>query len=274
MSNLRKYKRSDYQQLDDYYEQKIQQIHIVGQFANLMLKNYDAALQYVHDYFYVDYRDFINKYFKDNKADLSRTITKKLYQKLFGSLSEKQLAIINDHTSQHIVVAAGPGSGKTRVLVHKLAALLLMEDVKRDQLLMLTFSRAAATEFKQRLIDLTHSAAFYVEVKTFHSYCFDLLGRPGTLNEADNVVKKAAEMIREGDVEQDKITKSVLVIDEAQDMSEDDFALVEALMQRNETMRVIAVGDDDQNIYAFRGSDSKFMRELLSKYDAMQYELT
>ena len=274
LSNLRKYKRSDYQQLDDYYEQKIQQIHIVGQFANLMLKNYDAALQYVHDYFYVDYRDFINKYFKDNKADLSRTITKKLYQKLFGSLSEKQLAIINDHTSQHIVVAAGPGSGKTRVLVHKLAALLLMEDVKRDQLLMLTFSRAAATEFKQRLIDLTHSAAFYVEVKTFHSYCFDLLGRPGTLNEADNVVKKAAEMIREGDVEQDKITKSVLVIDEAQDMSEDDFALVEALMQRNETMRVIAVGDDDQNIYAFRGSDSKFMRELLSKYDAMQYELT
>ena len=74
-----------------------------------MLKNYDAALQYVHDYFYVDYRDFINKYFKDNKADLSRTITKKLYQKLFGSVSEKQLAIINDHTSQHIVVAAGPG---------------------------------------------------------------------------------------------------------------------------------------------------------------------
>lgn len=88
------------------------------------------------------------------------------------------------------------------------------------------------------------------------------MGRPGTLNEADNVVKKAAEMIRQGDVEQDKITKSVLVIDEAQDMSEDDFALVEALMQRNETMRVIAVGDDDQNIYAFRGSDSKFMRNF------------
>ena len=180
-----------------------------------MWKNDDDALQYVHEYFDGDYRDFINKYFKDNKADQSRTITKKLYQTLFGSLSEKQLAIINDHTSQHIVVAAGPGSGKTRVLVHKLAALLLMEDVKRDQLLMLTFSRAAATEFKQRLIDLTHSAAFYVEVKTFHSYCFDLLGRPGTLDEADNVVKTSAEIIPPGAVHNDEIPKSRLVNDAA-----------------------------------------------------------
>ena len=39
-------------------------------------------------------------------------------------------------------------------------------------------------------------------------------------------------------------------------------------------MRVIAVGDDDQNIYDFRGSDSRFFRSLLSKYEATQYELT
>ena len=274
LDNYRKYKRSDYKQLDEFYEQKIQQIHIVGRFANLMLKDYEAALKYVHDYFYIDYKSFINQYFKGEKERLSRTITDSLYQKLFGILSEKQLAIINDKTSQHIVVAAGPGSGKTRVLVHKLAALLLMEDVKRDQLLMLTFSRAAATEFKQRLISLTRSSAYYVEVKTFHSYCFDLLGRPGTLQEAENVVKDAARMIRDGEVEQDKITKSVLVIDEAQDMSEDEYNLIEALMQRNETIRVIAVGDDDQNIFAFRGSDSKYLRKLLVDHDAVQYELT
>ena len=43
------------------------------------------------------------------------------------------------------MVAAGPGSGKTRVLVHKLASLLTLEDVKHEQLLMVTFSWAAAT---------------------------------------------------------------------------------------------------------------------------------
>ena len=71
------------------------------------------------------------------------------------------------------MVAAGPGIGKTRVLVHKLASLLLLEDVKHEQLLMLTFSRAAATEFKQRLMGLIGNAAHFVEIKTFHSYCFD-----------------------------------------------------------------------------------------------------
>src|SRR6185312_11173244 len=114
---------------------------------------------------------------------------------------------------------AGPGSGKTRVLVHKLASLLLMEDVKHEQLLMLTFSRAAATEFKRRLIELIGNAANYIEIKTFHSYCFDLLGRVGSLLEADDIIKTAVEKIRSGEIDAFRITKTVLVIDEAQDMN-------------------------------------------------------
>ena len=46
------------------------------------------------------------------------------------------------------------------------------------------------------------------------------------------------------------------VIDEAQDMGAEEHALVKALIANYEEMRVIAVGDDDQNIYEFRGSDS------------------
>jgi len=160
------------------------------------------------------------------------------------------------------VVAAGPGSGKTRVLVHKLASLLLLEDVKHEQLLMLTFSRAAATEFKQRLMELIGNAAHFVEIKTFHSYCFDLLGRIGNLEDSKNVVSKAAEMICQGEVEPNKIGKTVLVIDEAQDMGAEEHALVKALIANYEEMRVIAVGDDDQNIYEFRGSDSGYMYRL------------
>jgi ATP-dependent DNA helicase RecQ len=121
---------------------------------------------------------------------------------------------------------------------------------------MVTFSRAAATEFKKRLVGLIGNAANFVEIKTFHSYCYDLLGKIGTLEASSNVVKDAAEMIRNGEVEQGKITKSVLVIDEAQDMDEHEFELVKALMTINDDMRVIAVGDDDHNIYEFRGSNS------------------
>ena len=270
-----RYGKEQYRLLDEFYKQRIRQIHIVGEYANLMVSDYNAALRFVNDYFTMDFRKFINHYFKEERrAQIDQNITPAKYNQLFGELSHRQLEIIDDKQSKHIVVAAGPGSGKTRVLVHKLASLLLLEDVKHEQLLMLTFSRAAATEFKKRLIDLVGNAAHYVDIKTFHSYSFDLIGKQGSLDEAKDVVARAAGMIERGEVEPSKIAKSVLVIDEAQDMGADDFRLVQALMQQNEEMRVIAVGDDDQNIYAFRGSNSRYMQSLVSEAGAKLYEMT
>lgn len=273
--NRIKYKVDDYRFLDEFYKQKIRQIHIVGEYANLMVRDYNAALQFVQDYFQMDYRRFIAKYFRGERInEIQRNLTPKKYEQLFGSLSPRQMEIISDKESHCIVVAAGPGSGKTRVLVHKLTSLLLLEDVKHEQLLMLTFSRAAATEFKQRLMVLIGNAAHFVEIKTFHSYCFDLLGRIGNLEDAQDIVSRAARMIEQGEVEPNKIGKTVLVIDEAQDMADDEYALVTALMTRNEEMRVIAVGDDDQNIYEFRGSDSDYMFQLAQRPEARFIEMT
>jgi len=273
--NKSRYKQDDYRMLNEFYKQKIQQVHIVGEYANLMVKDYNTALQYVQDYFQMDYKKFVTKYFKEERvSEIQRNLTPQKYKQLFGQLSKRQMEIISDKESRCIVVAAGPGSGKTRVLVHKLASLLLLEDVKHEQLLMLTFSRAAATEFKQRLMELIGNAAHFVEIKTFHSYCFDLLGRIGNLEAAKNVVSKAAEMIDQGEVEPNKIGKTVLVIDEAQDMSAEEYALVKALMTKNEEMRVIAVGDDDQNIYDFRGSDSRYMYQLTQESGSKFIEMT
>lgn len=274
LDNKIRYKIEDYKQLNDYYQQKMQQIHIVGEYANMMVRDYNAALQFVNDYFMMDYKKFLALYFSGERAkEIERNITPGKYKQLFDTLSSKQLDIINDNTSKHIVVAAGPGSGKTRVLVHKLASLLLLEDVKQEQLLMLTFSRAAATEFKLRLRELIGNAAHFVQINTFHSYCFDLLGKIGNIQESGNVVKSAVELLRSGDVDLGKITKTVLVIDEAQDMDGDEYGLVEALMERNDDMRVIAVGDDDQNIFQFRGSDSAYMKSLMNVHDAKLYSL-
>lgn len=273
--NKLRYKQDDYRMLNEFYKQKIQQVHIVGEYANLMVRDYDAALRYVQDYFQMDYKQFIAKYFKgERQSQIQRNLTPGKYKQLFGSLSERQMQIISDKESRCIVVAAGPGSGKTRVLVHKLASLLLLEDVKHEQLLMLTFSRAATIEFKQSLMELIGNAAHFVEIKTFHSYCFDLLGRIGNLEDAGNVVAQAAELIAQGEVEPNRIGKTVLVIDEAQDMSADEYALVKALMTANEEMRVIAVGDDDQNIYEFRGSDSRYMQELTRREGSRFVEMT
>lgn len=274
-NNRSRYKKDDYKHLDEFYRQRIQQIHIIGKYANIMVADEHKALEYIHDYFALDVKSFIRKYFDEAEAaDINRNISRKKYNEIFGTLTGSQEDIIKDRNSKYIVVPACPGSGKTYVLVRKLASLILMEDIKSEQLLMLTFSRAAAIEFKKRLKALVGNAANFVEIKTFHSYCFDLLGKLGSIEKSQHIVRDAVDEISSGNVEKSLITKSILVIDEAQDMSKDEFDLVKALIKANEEMRVIAVGDDDQNIYEFRGSDSSHMASMIHDYQATIYEMT
>ncbi|RFS26720.1 RecQ family ATP-dependent DNA helicase [Chitinophaga silvatica] len=272
--NKKRYKVEDYQKLNQFYDNKVQQIHIVGEYAKKMINDYRDALRFAEDYFQLNYTSFLNKYFKGSRQhEIKQNLTPAKFKQLFGELSPSQLKIIKDNESKYIVVAAGPGSGKTRVLVHKLASLLLMEDVKHEQLLMITFSRAAATEFKKRLLKLIGNAANYIDIKTFHSYCFDLLGKVGSLDKSDSILKTTIDKIENREVEANRVTKTVLVIDEAQDMDEDEFNLIKALMDYNEEMRVIAVGDDDQNIYEFRGANSKYLEEFILVNKATKHEL-
>lgn len=273
-NNNKRYTKQDYRKLEEFYGHRIQQIHIVGEYAKKMIGARESAIQFVEDYFRRQFKVFLTTYFTNaRRVELQRNITAKKYNELFASLSPSQRRIIDDHETLRMVVAAGPGSGKTKLLVHKLAALVLMEDVKHEQLLMLTFSRAAVTEFKKRLLALIGNAAHFIDIKTFHSYCFDLLGRVGSLDASEAVIPAAIGKIKSGEIEPGRITKTVLVIDEAQDMDADGFALVESLMTYNEGMRVIAVGDDDQNIYEWRKSSSAYMRRLLDYPGARKYEL-
>ncbi|MNJ85762.1 ATP-dependent DNA helicase RecQ [compost metagenome] len=268
------YKKEDYKKLDQYYENKVEQIHVVGEYALKMIGDYETALRFVDDYFQLNYGSFVTKHFPGSRREeIKRKITPSKFRQLIGDLSPAQLAIIDDQESKNIAVLAGPGSGKTKVLVHKLASLLLLEDVKQEQMLMLTFSRAAATEFRQRLLEIIGKPARFVEMTTFHSYCFDLCGRVGTILKSDNIVETTVKKIKDGEIEPHAITKTVLVIDEAQDMNQHEYNLVLALMEQNEEMRVIMVGDDDQAIYEFRKANSKFLKSFIEEQQAAKKEL-
>ncbi len=273
MNNRVQYKSDDYRQLEEHYSNKVQQIHIVGEYAKKMLHDNPGALTFVDDYFQLNYNSFLNKYFPGSRErEIRKSITPAKYREL-TDLSPAQKKIIDDERSETIVVAAGPGSGKTRLLTHKIASLILLEQLKSEHILVLTFSRAAATEFQKRLQDLLGNAAYYIEIRTFHSFCFDLLGITGTLEKSDDVIKTATGRIRSLEAEPGKITRSVLVIDEAQDMSEDEYNLILSIAEYNEGIKIIAVGDDDQNIYEFRGSDSRYFYFLTQRENSVSYEL-
>jgi ATP-dependent DNA helicase RecQ len=268
-----RYKKEHYKHLADYYDSKIKQIHIVGEYARKMIESEGAASEFVDDYFFMQSDFFMHKYFAGRNEELKRNMTRTKFKKLFGELSETQLNIIKDSKSKYIVVVAGPGSGKTKLLTHKLASLYISEDVKHEQMLMLTFSRAAASEFKKRLMSLIGNAANYIMISTFHSYCFDLLGNVGNLEKTDSIIKNTIEAIKSEEVDQNKLGKLVLVIDEAQDISNEEYELINLLMNKNEEMRVIAVGDDDQSIYEFRGASPKYLKMFAENKETVSYEL-
>lgn len=271
-NNATRFTLKEYEKLSNHYNNKNKQIHIVGHYAELMEQDKTAAEVFASDYFNMEFNSFIDKYFPGKlKRDLDLKMSINRFNKLFGKLNDEQKAIIEDDKSKIIGVAAGPGSGKTTLLVHKLASIIYNEDVKTEQLLMLTFSRMAALEFRERLKQLIGSVASYIKITTFHSFAFDLLGRQGNLDSSENIVKEAVDRIRNDEVDEFKITKMMLVIDEAQDISEDEYNLIQELIKFNDDLRVIAVGDDDQNIYAFRGSNSKYLKEFT---EHKKYELT
>ena len=86
---------------------------------------------------------------------------------------EQQQAVC--HTGSHLLVVAGPGSGKTRVLTHRVAW-LLDQGVSSRHILAVTFTNKAAGEIRERLSSLTgETAAGSMWAGTFHSLCARLL---------------------------------------------------------------------------------------------------
>jgi DNA helicase-2/ATP-dependent DNA helicase PcrA len=97
---------------------------------------------------------------------------------LLDGLNPMQLEAVL-HTSGPLLIVAGAGSGKTRVLTHRIAHLILDEHVSPFEILAITFTNKAADEMKQRVGALVGSVAQKMWVSTFHSACVRILRRDG-----------------------------------------------------------------------------------------------
>ena len=273
-SSIPRFTIENFKKMDDHYHHKTEQIHIVGEYAKRRIQNYESALAYVNDYFSQPYEEFLAKYFPRRKKEISTPLTPNRHKEIIGDLDMDQTKIISDGRSNNILVLAGPGSGKTKVLVHKIASLLLLEDIKPEQFLMLTFSKAASLEFRARTRQLVPEYSGLIKITTFHSFCFQLMGQLGDLKKSENIIKDCIDAINNEDIDISSIiNKSVLLLDEFQDVNDIEWELIQTIIRKAENIRVIAVGDDDQNIYGFRGSSNKNMLEFKETYNATQYSL-
>src|SRR5918994_4054254 len=96
---------------------------------------------------------------------------------LLEGLNDPQRAAVT-HSGAPLLVVAGAGSGKTRVLTRRIAWLLAERDARPSAILAITFTNKAAGEMRERVAALVgERAASYMWVSTFHSSCVRILRR-------------------------------------------------------------------------------------------------
>ncbi|EUJ38720.1 ATP-dependent DNA helicase [Brochothrix campestris FSL F6-1037] len=96
-------------------------------------------------------------------------------QLIEGLNPEQQKAVVT--TEGPLLIMAGAGSGKTRVLTHRVAYLIKEKNVNPYNILAITFTNKAAREMKERVGAILGSDADAIWVSTFHSMCVRILRR-------------------------------------------------------------------------------------------------
>jgi len=212
-----------------------------------------------------------------------------------------------------LLIVAGPGTGKTRTLTHRIAYLCAELNVFPQRCLAITFTRRAAEEMRHRLESLLGPVAEDVTVATFHALGLSILrenaaaaGLPPGFRVADETERAAAweeagddplrylKLLRAAElVDLDELvtlpvallreTPSLVeryrarwpwvFVDEYQDVDGTQYELLRLLVP--EDGNICAIGDPDQAIYAFRGADvSYFLRFAQDFPDARVVRLT
>lgn len=259
-------------------------------------------------------------------------------------LNDKQQIAVN-HTNGPMLVLAGPGSGKTTVICHRVKSLLENHITTDNKILVITFSKSATIEMKSRFQTLSYGQYPTVTFNTFHAYFYKILRRFTNISdfkiiyedekkqiilnvlselkiliddaeEVDDIINEIAivknelialddfdsnslskenfakvfstyEQIKEDTMKLDfddmlskcynllienkqvlEISKKVydyILIDEFQDVNRVQYECIKLLVSGHNNL--FAVGDDDQSIYRFRGSNPEFLLNFKNDFN-------
>ena len=293
----RGFAQEDFASLELHYNEQTLQIHVMTEFAQQGLGSMADALRLAMDYFVLNRDDFMRRWLPDRDSEISRQTTPESWRTIVENLRNPiQRRIVADGREQtNVLVLAGPGSGKTRVLVHRIAYLIRARRENPRGILALAYNRHAAVEIRRRLAELVGDDARWVMVFTCHALAMRLVGASfeGRANRMNDegfrvILRDAAALLRGEGLPPDEADESRgrllagfrwILVDEYQDIGADQYELISALAGRtladeDDKLSLFAVGDDDQNIYAFSGASVEFIRRFEADYSARPTFLT
>jgi ATP-dependent DNA helicase RecQ len=287
-----RYTNEHYEALQHHYRERVFQVHVMNEYARNGIEKIQAALELVVAYFTMEKEAFISRFFGDSRDLLERATTARSYRAIVDSLGNRdQIRIVTQPTNKNLLILAGPGSGKTRTVVHRCAYLLRVKRVRPRAILVCCFNHKAALELRHRLADLAGKDAIGVTVQTYHGLALRILGlscrgvteREGTAPDFDKLITDAVNVLRgqtevpgvEPDDMRDRLLAGFehILVDEYQDIDEPQYEMISAIAGRtlndgDRKLSILAVGDDDQSIYSFRGANVTFIKRFQADYEA------
>ncbi len=291
-SKARRYSKSDFSPLATHYSERTFQIHVMNEYARCALEKISVAMHLVASYFNDEKEDFVHRFFPDREKTLQRATSEQSFQRIVEDLrNREQERIVTAPADTNLLVLAGPGAGKTRVVAHRIAWLLRVQRVRAAAILVLCFNRSAVLNLRQRLRELVGADMTGVTTLTFHGLALRLTGRSlvgaggkmdedidfaAIIRDAIALLKGEREVIGLAAEEARDILLarySHILVDEYQDIDAEQYELISLLAGRTlkdgeVKLSILAVGDDDQNIYRFRGANVDFIRRFHEDYEA------
>ncbi len=284
------FRQPDFEPLKMHYVEQVIQIHVMAEYVKLGLEKIADALQLTMDYFSLKQEEFLRRWLPGREKELERQTTPESWQKIvefLGNREQRDIVADNRETT-NVLVLAGPGSGKTRVLVHRLAYLVRVRRVNPRGIVALAYNRHAAVQIRQRLHALIGDDGRGVTVLTLHGLAMRLVGASfadqadKTEEDFTKILLDATALLRgdgllpeEADAQREHLLAGFrwILVDEYQDIGNEEYELISALAGRTRTdeegkINLFAIGDDDQNIYGFKGASTEFIRRFESDYQA------
>ena len=290
----RQFRKVDFEPLRLHYADQVTQIHVMAEYAQRGLQQMAAAIRLTMDYFSLKQDEFLRRWMP-SKEQYSRQTTPESWRRIVETLASGQRSVVADDEDRNALVLAGPGSGKTRVLVHRIAYLVRVRREDPRTIVALAYNRHAAADIRRRLAELIGEDARRVAAFTCHGLAMRLVGASfaASENQLDNnsfkdVLRDATALLQGDGVPPEEANEQYtrllanlrwILVDEFQDIDDDQYALIAALAGRtlidaDDPPHLLVVGDDDQNIYSFNGASVKFIRQFEQDFDAKRSFLT